>query len=134
MLQEFGAPDVVLDDGSHQMRHILKSFNYLYPRMPKNGVYLVEDLHTAYWEEFGGGATSPDSFINVAKGFVDRLNADHSRGAIEADYITRQTLGISFYDSVVAFQKGDVFRKDEKRTGRRPLMPKLSAAVKRILK
>ena len=101
----------MLDDGSHQMGHITTSFKFFYPRMPKNAVYVVEDLHTAYWQEYGGGATNPSSFVNLAKGFIDRLNADHSRGAINADAITRQTFGISFYDSVIVFEKGDVFRK-----------------------
>ena len=123
VISEFGVPDVVLDDGSHQMRHIVASFNFFYPRMPKNGVYVVEDLHTSYWEEYGGGATNPGSFINLAKGLVDRLNADHSRGAIKPDFITRQTYGISFYDSVVAFEKGEVFRKEAIRIGRDPLPP-----------
>ena len=45
----------VLDDGSHQMHHIVATFNFLYQRLPKNGVYMVEDLHTAYWKEYGGG-------------------------------------------------------------------------------
>src|SRR5450631_2380691 len=61
IIEEFGIPDVVLDDGSHRMEHIAKSFLYLYPQMPKNGVYLVEDLHTAYWEEYGGGVAKPDT-------------------------------------------------------------------------
>jgi hypothetical protein len=118
VIDEFGVPDVVLDDGGHRMDHIAKSFLYIYPQMAKNGVYLVEDLHTAYWEEYGGGAGKPGTFINLAKGFVDRLNADHSRGAIEPNFITRQTFGISFYDSVVAFEKGNVFRKEAPQIGR----------------
>jgi hypothetical protein len=117
VIAEFGVPDVVLDDGSHRMEHIAKSFHFFYPRMPKNGVYMVEDLHTAYWEEYGGGASRPDTFINLAKTFIDRLNADHSRGAFAPDFITRQTFGISFYDSVVAFDRGDVFRKEAPKIG-----------------
>jgi hypothetical protein len=118
IIDEFGVPDIVLDDGSHQMGHMAASFRFFYPRMPKNAVYVVEDLHTAYWQEYGGGATNPSSFVNLAKGFIDRLNADHSRGAISADAITRQTFGISFYDSVIAFEKGDVFRKQPVQIGR----------------
>jgi hypothetical protein len=121
VIGEFGVPDIVLDDGSHQMADMAASFRFLYPLMPKNGVYIVEDLHTAYWQEYGGGASNPGTFINLAKGFLDRLNADHSRGAIEADVITRQTFGISFYDSVIAFDKGEVFRKEATQTGRDPL-------------
>lgn len=118
IVAEFGVPDVVVDDGSHQMEDIAKSFLCLYPQMPKNGVYLVEDLHTAYWEAYGGGLAKPGTFINLAKGFVDRLNADYTGGAIPSDFITRQTFGISFYDSVIAFEKGHVFRKEAPQIGR----------------
>jgi hypothetical protein len=132
VIDEFGVPDVVLDDGSHRMEHIAKSFDFLYPLMPKNGVYMVEDLHTAYWAEFGGGVAEPNSFINVSKGFIDRLNADHSRGAVTPDFITRQTFGISFYDSVVAFEKGDVWRKEAPQTGHKSLLSDAKAGVARI--
>ena len=118
IIAEFGVPDIVLDDGSHRMEHIRRSFQFFYPKMHKNAIYMVEDLHTAYWEEFGGGINRPDTFINFAKDCVDRLNADHTRGKLKPDLITRQTLGISFYDSMVCFEKGDVWRKDSLMTGK----------------
>ncbi len=121
VIDEFGVPDVVLDDGSHRMEQTARSFQFLYPLMPKNAVYMVEDLHTSYWPEFGGGMENPNTFVNLSKSFVDRLNADHSRGQIAPDFITRQTFGISFYDSIVVFEKGDVWRKEAPRTGRRPI-------------
>ena len=55
LTKEFGQFDIVLDDGSHQMEHIRKTFEFLYPTLSKNGIYIIEDLHTAYWEEYGGG-------------------------------------------------------------------------------
>jgi hypothetical protein len=134
IVDEFGIPDVVLDDGSHVMNDIAASFNFFYPRMPKNGVYMVEDLHTAYWAEFGGGVDQPDTFLNMSKRFVDSLNADHSRGAIEPDVITRQTLGIHFYDSVIAFEKGDVWRKEAPRAGRQPFLMKVKEMGHQILR
>ena len=121
LIDEFGVPDIVLDDGSHQMEHIAKTFNFLYPRLPKNGVYLVEDLHTAYWDEFGGGVSKPETFINLSKEYIDRLNADHSRGQVVPNFITRQTFGISFYDSVVVFEKGEVWSKQGVHRGHKPL-------------
>jgi hypothetical protein len=111
IIDEFGVPDIVLDDGSHQQEHITKSFEFLYPLMPKNAIYMVEDLHTAYWQEFGGGGS--DSFIEFAKKCADNLNAEHSRGGIAKNYITEQTLGIHFYDSIVVFEKGDVWIKKQ---------------------
>ena len=106
VLHQVGIPDIVLDDGSHKMSHIVATFNFIYPKMLKNGVYLVEDLHTAYWEEYEGGLKKPASFIEVCKGLVDELNADHSRGALPATDFTRSTSGMHFYDSVVVFERG----------------------------
>jgi cephalosporin hydroxylase len=125
IIDEFGVPDVVLDDGSHQMEHIVKTFNFLYPKMPKNSIYLVEDLHTAYWKEYGGGVDNPDTFINLTKKFIDRLNADNSRGEVPTDFITQETFGISFYSSVVVLEKGDVYRKETLRSGRKRLADRL---------
>ncbi len=120
LVEEFGAPDIVLDDGSHRMDHIRATFDFLYPKVTKNGLYIVEDLHTAYWDEYGGGVDKPDSFINVSKGFIDSLNADHSRGAVKSDFITRHTFGISFYDSVIVFERGTIPIKSAPQTGRKP--------------
>jgi len=106
IVEEFGAPDIVLDDGSHQMQHIYSSFEFLYPRLSKNGVYLVEDLCTAYWDEFGGGLGAEVSFIERCKHMIDKLNAEHSRGALSEDEFSRNTLSIHFYNSMVAFEKG----------------------------
>jgi len=69
----------------------------------------------------GGGVANPDTFIEVSKRFIDQLNADHSRGQIEPTFITRQTFGISFYDSVVVFEKGDVWRKEVASAGHKPI-------------
>lgn len=131
LLEEFGPPDVVLDDGSHLVSHIAASFEFLYPRMPKNAVYMVEDLQTAYWEEYGGGVTKPESFINRAKGFIDQLNADNTRGEVTPDYITRETFAISFYDSIVVLEKGDVWRKEVLRAGRKRLFGRAPALTGR---
>jgi len=118
VMDEFGVPDIVLDDGSHLMQPTLRSFQFFYPKMPKNAIYLVEDLHTAYWEEYGGGPGKPDTFIHFAKQCVDQLNADHARGKAEPDVITRETFAISFYDSIVCFEKGDVWWKSDLITGK----------------
>ena len=106
LIDEFGPPDVVLDDGSHVMRHIKASFDFLYPRMPKNGVYMIEDLHTAYWDEFEGGLRKPSTFIEVSKNLIDELNADHTRGALPPTEFTNSTLSMHFYDSIVVFERG----------------------------
>jgi SAM-dependent methyltransferase len=109
--KEFGPLDVVLDDGSHIMAHVAASFLHLYPRLSKNGVYLVEDLHTAYWPEYGGALRRPDSFIEIAKALVDELNANHARGALLPTEFTRTTNSVCFYDSIVVFERGVTTKK-----------------------
>jgi len=128
IIAEFGQPDIVLDDGSHMMNHVTKSFEFLYPRLSKNGLYIIEDLHTAYWEEFGGGSFNEDSFVNISKGFIDQLNADHSRGVIEPDFMTQHTFGISFYDSVIVFERGSIPAKIAPQTGK----PDLDLRIRRL--
>jgi cyclopropane fatty-acyl-phospholipid synthase-like methyltransferase len=111
VIDRVGIPDIVIDDGSHVMSHIVATFNFLYPRMLKNGVYLVEDLHTAYWDEFEGGLRRPATFVEVCKNLIDELNADHSRGALPPTDFTKSTVGMHFYDSVVVFERGAYTRK-----------------------
>lgn len=117
LLQEFGPPDIVLDDGSHKMADIGSTFAFLYPKVSAGGIYMVEDLHTAYWPEYGGGLRHPDSFVETAKGLIDELNADHARGALEATSFTRSTLSMHIYDSVIVFERGRHLTKYAPRMG-----------------
>ena len=106
VIEEFGTPDIVLDDGSHRMDDIATTFDWLYPRASRNGVYLVEDLHTAYWPEYGGGFRDPRSFLERCKDLIDELNAQHTRGALPPTAVGRSTISMHFYDSVVVFERG----------------------------
>jgi cephalosporin hydroxylase len=105
LIDEFGPPDIVLDDGSHMMNHINVTFDFLFPRMSVNGTYLVEDLDGAYWEERGGGLGAPTSFVERAKYFVDQLNAVYTRGALAPDFVGENLLSISFYKMIVVLEK-----------------------------
>src|SRR5208337_1726291 len=83
IINEFDTPDIVLDDGSHVMADIISSFNFLYPRIDKRGIYMVEDLHTAYWDEYQGGLNREGTFIERCKALIDELNAEHTRGKLQ---------------------------------------------------
>ena len=119
VVEEFGPPDVVLDDGSHMMPHVVASFTALYPRLSRNGVYLVEDLHTAYQDAYAGGLRRAGSFIELCKELIDELNADHSGGALAPTEFTRSTHSMHFYDSVAVFEKGRHTRKYAPQIGSR---------------
>ena len=68
--------------------------------MSRTGVYMVEDLHTAYWDEYEGGLRRDGTFIEQCKTLIDELNADHARDAVPRSAFTRSTLSMHFYDSV----------------------------------
>ena len=97
--------DIVLDDGSHMMHHQIATFQHLYTRMSPHGVYLVEDLHTCYWDEYGGGLKRPGTFVELTKELIDSLNAAHTRDAVPISNFTASTFSISVYDSIIAFER-----------------------------
>ncbi|ACL61642.1 class I SAM-dependent methyltransferase [Methylobacterium nodulans] len=112
LIDEFGAPDVVLDDGSHHMDHVTASFDFLYDRIAANAVYMIEDMHTAYWPDYGGGRGEPRSMVERFKGLIDELNADHVRdGTVAPSRFTRQTVAMTAYDSILVFEKAQMINK-----------------------
>ena len=117
IVEEFGAPDIVIDDGSHLQHHINATFNFLYPFVAKNGVYLVEDLHTAYWPPHGGGLRRPESFIETAKNLVDQMHVDYIGKDTIRTPIGDRTTSVHFYDSVVVFEVGEARKQGNKTTG-----------------
>lgn len=66
--------DLIVDDGSHINEHVIKSFEYLFPFVRSQGVYVVEDCCTSYWEEYNGGIYKPTSIIEYFKRLVDDVN------------------------------------------------------------
>ena len=119
VLSEFGPFDIILDDGGHTMRQQIVSFEVLYPSLARRGVYLCEDCHTSYQAEFGGGMKRPESFIEFAKDKIDELNGWHSQDS-ERNYVTdlsRSATSISFYQSMVVFEKSPSLRPRDVQSG-----------------
>jgi SAM-dependent methyltransferase len=118
VLDEFGTPDAILDDGSHRMADLLKSFRFLYPNIASDGVYAVEDAHTSYWPRYGGGLRKRGTFIERSKRLIDELNAHSVRGRDLVTPFTDSTVSICFYESMVVFERGATDRSHvEKRAG-----------------
>lgn len=101
VLEKIGIPDIVIDDGSHVSTDIRKTFEHLYPKIYRNGVYLVEDLHMAYFE----GQPVQDSFIEYAKGLMDELNAGF-RVDQPRKWFSHGTISMTSYESVIVFERG----------------------------
>ena len=105
IIDKHGQPDVVLDDGSHMAKHMCASFEYLYDKVSKNGVYMVEDLCCAYYDSYDGGLKREGTFIERAKDMIDHLNARHYYSGEEEMNFANSTYSMSFYDSVAVFEK-----------------------------
>ncbi len=97
--------DIILDDGSHKMKDMRESFNLIYNHLSKEGVYLIEDTHTCYDKNYGGGYKDPNSFIEFAKNKVDELHAHHTNGLFKVSPFTCSTQSITYYDGIIVFEK-----------------------------
>ena len=69
--------DLIIDDGSHRSSDIVKSFARYFPHLADGGIFVVEDLHCSYWQEFEGGLFDPFSSITFFKRLADILNHEH---------------------------------------------------------
>jgi len=99
--------DILIDDGGHTMNQQLVSFRNLFPAVKNAGIYLIEDTHTSYWREYHGGYKRKTSFIEFSKGLVDQMYAWHidNDKIVPVNYHTENINSISFYDSVIVFEK-----------------------------
>jgi hypothetical protein len=100
--------DIVIEDGGHTMNQQIVSYEELYDHVSDNGVYLSEDLHTSYWNEYGGGLNKKTTFIEYSKRFIDMLNFYHIRDNSLSDHFKkfRQTThSIHYYDSIIVLEK-----------------------------
>ena len=48
VIDEFGNPDIVIDDGSHICRDVIVTFECLWNSLNSGGLYIIEDTHTSY--------------------------------------------------------------------------------------
>lgn len=69
-----GPFDIILDDGSHRNEHVVETFGLLFSRLQPGGIYLVEDVQTAFIPRFGGSLTldQPNS-VGLFAALMDKL-------------------------------------------------------------
>ncbi len=69
--------DLIIEDGSHTSGDIVKAFAYYFPLLCEGGLFVAEDLHCSYWQEYQGGIFNPYSSMNFFKHFADVINHEH---------------------------------------------------------
>jgi 2-polyprenyl-3-methyl-5-hydroxy-6-metoxy-1,4-benzoquinol methylase len=56
LAEEHGPFDIVIDDGSHHSDKTLLSLFALFGHLKPGGMYVIEDIQTAYWPQYGGSS------------------------------------------------------------------------------
>lgn len=71
---ERGPFDIVIDDGSHVPKHVVTSFHILFPALANDGIYVIEDVQTAFWPTFGGSSLHGGETLKLARTLIECLN------------------------------------------------------------
>lgn len=123
LMEKVGPVDVVIEDGGHTMKQQINTFEEVFPYVKEGGVFLIEDLHTSYWKEFGGGYKKSGSFIEYSKNIIDDINAWHSKDTtrLRVGRNTKSIKGMHVYDSIIVFDKGFVKKPTHKMTGNKTI-------------
>lgn len=106
VIAEMGTPDIIIDDGSHVARHQQVSFETLFPLLAPGGIYVIEDMHTAYWRgEWGGGYKRRGTAVELVKQLIDDMHGWwHRRSGRLASQ--NDIVGIHVHDSITFIEKG----------------------------
>lgn len=103
--EKIGKVDILIDDGGHTMSQQIVTFEELYDIVDDNGIYLCEDLHTSYMENYGGKYKGK-TFIEYSKNLIDYLHAQYS----ETDELVNNKYSdtikfITYCDSMIIIEK-----------------------------
>lgn len=100
LIDQIGAPDIIIDDASHINPLTIRSFEILFPKLKRGGIYIIEDCHTSYWKDIATDGTDfkggdhPGTVMNHFKAMADRVNLE------EID-----VKGIHFYKQLIVILK-----------------------------
>lgn len=141
-IKEIPPIDILIDDGGHTMQQQIVSFEELFDHIKPDGTYLCEDLHTSYWDSFGGGYKLPGNFIEYSKELIDKLNAWHFKKSNDIDSFTKSANSMHYYDSMLVIEKRQMIKPTSSTTGtiyltesEKPAKkPKKQSLLKRLIK
>lgn len=107
VVDEMGGVDIVIDDGSHIASHQLSTFRTLFPKISNGGLYICEDLHTSYWQDWQGGYKRAGTFIEVVKNAIDSIHRWYYpiKNDLSDMELHQHISGIHIHDSIVIIEK-----------------------------
>ena len=105
VVKEMGGVDVVLDDGSHVASHQRASFEALFPLLSEGGLYLIEDMQTAYLGHFEGGLRRRGTAIEFLKDKIDAMHRHYVVPEQNRSEAIPEIESIQFFDAIAAVRK-----------------------------
>ena len=117
VIEEMGGVDVILDDGSHHMDHISVTLKSLFQHLNYGGIYMIEDLHTAYWKSFGGGYQSNKNFFGFLMELVDDMHSWYHAEELMHETVSKDCPSIHIHDSIVVLEKEKVYEPAHSKIG-----------------
>ena len=109
IIDKYNKFDIIIDDGSHISKHIISSFNFLYPYLNEDGFYIIEDLQTSYIPRYGGSRLRLNKFntsMNFLKRLADCVNYEHNdRPFFKKNKFDSLVKFVHFYQNIVFIKK-----------------------------
>ena len=125
--------DIIIDDGSHQSKHIITSFKFLFPYLNNSGIYVIEDLQTSYMPRYGGSRINlnkKNSSMNFVKSLSDSINYEkNDKPFFKKNNFDGKIKSIYFHQNIAFICKGEsanyFYNQDNK--------PSISDKIKKII-
>ena len=116
--KDAGGFEIMIDDGSHLNEHIIATFKILFPLLKEGGIYVIEDVQTSYWPNYGGDSFNPDqesTAVGYFKKFIHGLNhAEFQIPGYVPGYFEKNILSMHFYHNLIFIYKGSNNNKSNK--------------------
>jgi demethylmacrocin O-methyltransferase len=84
---------------------------FLFSRLSSQGIYVIEDTQTSYWEGYGGNNEDFNSLqtsMGFFKSLIDGLNYEEFKlPNYQPNQYDKTIISISFYHNLIFIQKGD---------------------------
>jgi hypothetical protein len=110
IMERRGPFDIIIDDGSHVVSHMIESFRMLYPLMRPDGFYVVEDVQTSFSPGLGGNSAGTGTIFDVAHRVSLAMHRLEGHVPAESDLpevaFGSITQSVSIYRNIVVFRRG----------------------------
>jgi hypothetical protein len=113
--ETYGPFDIIIDDGSHRVDDVMRSWVVLWDYLATPGWYVIEDLQTAYWPTHGGSSLrTGETTIGFLQGLIDRIHfAELDVPGYNPNRFDLTVVGLEIARNIAFIRKGDNSKPSE---------------------